>query len=75
MGKANAARLVELSSLMVFSLTGASLYIVWEIVPSVVAVIAFLTYTQALGTTEFFPFSFQLCPVCFLTSITVQVRT
>eukprot|EP01031_Cornospumella_fuschlensis_P034745 gene34745-42071_t len=47
--KINLARLQELAVLLLYCSTGAFLFVIWEVVPSIVGVVAFLTYTQILG--------------------------
>lgn len=47
--KVSTARLHELSALLYYTATNTSLYIAWEIVPALVGVLAFLTYTEGLG--------------------------
>jgi ABC-type multidrug transport system fused ATPase/permease subunit len=47
--KIGMARLQELASLLMYACTNVLLYVIWEIVPSLVGAIAFMTYTQILG--------------------------
>eukprot|EP01031_Cornospumella_fuschlensis_P034552 gene34552-41835_t len=49
--KINDARLEELAVQLVYSATGATLFVVWEVVHSVVSMVAFLAYTQLQGRT------------------------
>lgn len=61
--KINFARLQELASLLMYAATNVFLYIIWEIVPALVAVIAFMTYTKLMGK--------ALSPALGFTSITL----